>query len=158
MLFARIRRFFRIRRQEREREIFRFWDGVSERGIDPIRVLRAMMAHETFNAEIHVDAAIAGDPEATGICLAATRELFGVAEWREYAGEQAGLTDKETLSLMFAFAEYMDGLKKNFNGSPTSQELTEREQLERLRTKHESAFGSTSPGPKTADPPACSMP
>jgi len=153
-MFDRLRSFFRIRRQEREREIFRFWDGVSERGVDPIRTLRGMMSHPTFDAGTHIDLALAGDEQATAICVNAVRDIFGVDVWNEQNGVQTGLTDKESLTLLFAFGDYMEGLKKNTNGQATLPELTEREQLDRLATKYASDCGSTSPEPKHGEPPA----
>lgn len=153
-IIGRLVRFVRGRRQERNREIFRYWDGTRERGADPIKALRGMLGDERFNVETHPDLALAGDLEASEICLKTVRRVFGIEEFSEANGAEHGLTDGETLKVLFAFGEYMDTLKKNGSGQPTSRGPTVLASWEPSTTNSESDSGSISPEPRPAEPVA----
>lgn len=103
------------------RQIFRYWDGVRRRAIDPIAACRALFAHPTYNPETHPALVDLGDDNAREIMLQAGRDVFGV---QPFTLEHGGLTEDETLNLMVAFAEYMAGLKKSTNLTLTSPEPT----------------------------------
>ena len=123
--------FFQRRRQREAREanIFRFWDGTRERGIDPIRVLREFACHPTFKIEEHSQATLDGDYEATRILLDAVRGTFGLEPWHEDAnGTQHGLTDTEVLELYYRLSEWFADLKKNGSGPQTLPLSTVQEQ------------------------------
>lgn len=109
------------RRRDRQRAIFRYWDGTRERGADPAVVYRAFVSHPTFNWETHPVLIDTGDKEALTITLGAIREVFGVAAWSEDGhGNSSGLTDWETIDLLIQFNHYIGGLKKSTSPTLTS--------------------------------------
>lgn len=158
-LFSRLFAWRRIR--EREQEIFRFWDGSRERGVDPLVVLRDLNAHPQFKPEFHPSLILNGDPasgavkEATEITLDAVNFAFGVEPWREADGAAKGLTVTKRLELLLTFSEYLDALKKNISGTPTSPAAMESPVLDASTTNAESDCGSISIEPKPAEPAAC---
>lgn len=108
------------RGRNRQRAIFRFWDGEQERGIDPAVAYRALWSHQTYDPATHPMLAEAGDVKAWQIMLDGIRDVFGIKPWVEDASGQHGLTDEETRLLIIGFNEYLEGLKKSGNPMPTS--------------------------------------
>lgn len=157
-LLARLRARFRRNKNERSRDIFRYWDGTRERGADPIKILRALIGDEKFNAEVHPDLALAGDIEAMAVTMDATRKVFGLSEYSDADGRDSGLTDGETLELLNRFGEYMESLKKSTSGPLTLPAATAPSVSEASTTKPASDSGSTWEEPKPAEPAECSMP
>lgn len=114
------------RRRERQRAIFRYWDGTRERGADPAVVYRALVSHPTFDWETHPVLIDTGDKDALAITLGAIREVFGVVAWAEdNDGRSTGLTDWETIDLLIQFNWYLGGLKKSTSPTPTLPPPTE---------------------------------
>jgi hypothetical protein len=109
--------------RNRQRQIFRFWDGHKVRGADPIVVWRALLSHPEF--EITRDTALMEVSDfkiadgARQRIVAATRTAFGV---ESLAG--GGLTEDETVDLFKAFCVYAAELKKNSSNTPISSEPT----------------------------------
>jgi hypothetical protein len=116
-----IRRWF----NNRNRAIFRFWDGQRIRRIDPLLAYRRLDTHPEFDWSTHPEM-IDGDDErlsseATEITARAVCEVFGV---RPFDGSR-GLTEQECIGLLIQFVQYLTALKKNGNTSPTSVPSTE---------------------------------
>lgn len=108
------------------RNIFRFFDGEKERGIDPLLVARRIASHPTFNPEVHW-AGIKMDPpdmESVGIVVDAVRDVFEVQGWHEVDGQEVGLTEDECIGLFGQFLIYTDSLKKNIEPNPTGPPAT----------------------------------
>ncbi|HEY1601733.1 MAG TPA: hypothetical protein VGG64_19185 [Pirellulales bacterium] len=119
--------FDRFNRQptNRQREIFRYWDGTKERGADPLVVLRALVTDSEFDIKTDPELAAQGIADATDRTLKAIRRVLSVRPWETLAcGKEVGLTDAETLELLSDFGLYLDGLKKNSSLTPTSQPAT----------------------------------
>lgn len=117
------------------RHIFRYFDGVKERGIDPVLVARRIASHPTFNPEVHWAGAMLDPPdvEAMGVLVDAVRDVFEVQAWSEVsAGQEIGLTETECITLYGQFLAYTSELKKS-----TESKLT---------------------GPPPTAPPACLQP
>jgi broad specificity phosphatase PhoE len=140
------------------RNIYRFWDGTRERGIDPVRALREMYADKEFVPEKHYDAAVEGDLEATAVTLRMVHRVFGLQPYRETDSSEVGLTDQESLEVLFGLAEYLETLKKNGNGQQTLPDVTEPPPLGASTTRGKLDSGSTSTEPKHAEPLECSAP
>lgn len=145
------------RRRERQRAIFRYWDGERERGIDPASVWRALVTHPKFNWETHPalidDQNPAVGREALEITLNAIREVFDVGIWTEDAqGHARGLTEWETINILVEFNQYLDSLKKSTNPTPTSPPPTAPPSSEIVSASMNASSdsGSTSGEPKTA--------
>ena len=109
--------------RNRQRMIFRFWDGKKVRGADPIVVWRALLSHPEF--EITRDTELMNVPEfkisdaARHRLVAATRAAFAVKSLAD-----GGLTEDETVSLFQSFCVYAAELKKNSSNTPISSEPT----------------------------------
>lgn len=106
-----IRRFF----WQRQRRIFRYWDGIAMRSADPIVVRRAILCDADF--KIVEDSKLIDNPnvpekmadEAWQRCVMAVRRAFDGA---------GTLNEEECVDLYRAFGLYWNDLKKNSNGSP----------------------------------------
>jgi hypothetical protein len=107
--------------REAARRIFKFWDGETTRGVDPLAVYRKMLAHPTFLHGTHYRLATEGDIEAIGITVGAVRDLFGVREW---SFERHGLTEGECLALIGEFFFYLESIKKNSSPKQTLPDST----------------------------------
>lgn len=111
-----------------ERCLFRYWDGVKNRSIDPVATYRKLWTSD--DCRLMEDAATARNPlkedgaalypitdvyEAEDRLRTMTRQIFGVKEWQE---GQPGLTVDETDELLNRFMEFCADLKKKRNPSP----------------------------------------
>lgn len=130
------------RRFERERALFRFWDGTGWRSIDPWRTWRAVQNCKTFSFANQLFLVDAGEDQETNACIAALCEIFGV---QRFDGT-AGLTDWEILSLYLSLSDYLDALKKNTSPGPTSSPPSDPP----------SSTSPASPGEATNSSSACS--
>jgi hypothetical protein len=115
--------WFRQRRIESRRRIFKFWNGRREQRIDPIVAFFGLQAHPTFNAAVHCKLVDVGDREASVITSQAVRDVFGVDAYDPVTG--CGLTIGEQLGLLASFFDYIDDQKKSGPTSPTSSLNTE---------------------------------
>ncbi|MDE2104188.1 MAG: hypothetical protein KGL39_43530 [Patescibacteria group bacterium] len=128
------------------------------RAVDPIHVMRMVALDDTFSPEQHLDPllleGIGGreSAEISQVAIEAARRHFGVKAWSE---DCPGLTEQETLQLWQTFAEYLDALKKNTNGSPmtaASMDPTSSDWQDSTTTSVSSDFTSTAPEPSNAEP------
>lgn len=128
------------------RELFAFYDGRRTRRVDPLAVWRAVSEHPTFRFdkldEVSASGAlIAGESgkaeewfhESVKETAAAARELFGLKMY-----DEGGLAEHECVRLLFAFRDYIDGVKKNTSTPPTPPASTD-------------AISNTSGEPTTSD-------
>lgn len=145
----------RFWRKNKDREIFRFWDGKAHRGIDPIKALRALHTHDTFNIATDPLMAEKGDQESIAKTLQAIRDAFGVTEYSEQNGKSSGLTEGEQFELFWQFFEFVDALKKNTGPKPTLPERTESGFSEVSITSVESDCTPTASESKSEEQPAC---
>jgi hypothetical protein len=126
MIFATIwARFWRLfesqsARRQRQRRIFRYFDGQRESSADPLAAWIALAEDAEFEIEKHTAAIDAGDSEAYKVVSRAVRRVFNVKPFAD-----GGLTDQECLDLLLAFLGYMGSLKKSTNDSLTSSLPTE---------------------------------
>lgn len=115
-----------IRRDDRC--IFRYFDGVKQREIDPVAAYRLLWLGD---CDLLTDSATARNPpKADGTSFypitevyaaedrlrAMTRKIFGVEEWSE---GKAGLTVDETDDLLNRFLSFCADIKKKRNASRT---------------------------------------
>lgn len=114
MIFRLLRNYL----WQRRRKIFRFRDGKSVRGADPIVVALALHRHKEYLPEHLVDAAN-GVQEARESVAAAACDVFSVTPLADNG--KHGLTVAERIELMMAFDAYLHALKKNTKHSPTPQ-------------------------------------
>lgn len=149
--------WWRGRRQQRRRAIFRYWDGRAFRTADPLAVYRLLATHPKFDWERHPREIDEGDAEATDTTLSAVREVFGVQMFD--AATRRGLTEAETLNLLIEFVNYLGLLKKSIRLPPILRRATGpaySPQTNARTTNSMSDSGSTSPEPK-ADTVAASV-
>lgn len=157
-------------RRESGRDIFQYWDGSRKRGIDPLTAYRALLAHPTFDWEVHpglIDAIDSDDSqtrvmaiEASEITVQAVRDVFGVVPWTDTT---PGLTEAEMIGLLIGFVDYLVGVKKNSSPTLTSPEHTEQtaygtSSADPSRTNATSDSGSTPPEQQCATPGESSSP
>lgn len=117
-----------------ERCLFRYFDGVKQRAIDPVATHRLVWNDSDCN--LLGDSATANDPKladgsrfyplsevhaAEDRLRTMTRKVFGVKEWSE---SQSGLTVDETDQLLANFLRFCDDFKKKRNNSPTPSART----------------------------------
>jgi hypothetical protein len=100
---------------ERRRLIFRFWDGLQLRRVDPIVVARGLAAHPEFSESTHLPLCDAGDIDAIATTAGAVRDVFGVPPFAD-----GGLAELECLAVLNDFQHWLFSLKKNTNTLPTS--------------------------------------
>ena len=109
----------------RQRAIFRFWNGRKWCYVDPMVAYQKLKNHPEFNLERDTVFHDAGHEDATALCLAATRSAFGVVEFDGQT--MRGLTETETISLLGTFGAWMDFVKKNTSLPPISLATSEIE-------------------------------
>ena len=138
-----------------KREIFSFWDGMRTRKADPVVLYRGMATHPEYNLERDVPATADGDPAAHRLTVQVVREVFGVKPWTE--GED-GLTERETVDLLWQFNDYLESLKKSTSPNPTLRPATEPPSSDQgSPTSAESDSGSTSAEAKSDSPTESSV-
>jgi hypothetical protein len=128
-LFNRIRR----KRAERERAVYRYWNGREIRTIDPIEVIRTLMNSPPFDWSkdpIWISSALTHQERDAALqrTVAAVRSAFRLPV-------TGSLTETECVGLLIAFVAYIREQKKSGNLLLTSL----------LNTAQE-------PSPSTSDP------
>jgi hypothetical protein len=149
-MFAFLRTLFRRWLEKHERHIFRFWDGRTERAVDPMLAFRGLATHPRYNPEVHPPLVDVGDHDALDAMLQAARDVFGVKAYDGATGE--GLTENETIDLMVSFAQFVGGVKKKPNPSPTSLPSTDPPGSADSPTSSNSECGSVSREPAPEKP------
>lgn len=153
-----VQRFF----NNRNRALFRYWDGIKWRSADPLVILRGIAEHPQLTTDhlkllenpkgIPQDIAI----EAFDVVLLATRDVFGIQAWTE---SQPGLTQAETRDTLSRFMAFVGQLKKSGSPMPISPEPMEPSPssvdlpVESTSVSSDSASISSEPIP--ADLPGC---
>lgn len=115
-----------------KRGIFEYRDGTGAiRSIDPLVAWRALREDEELDPTIHFDmmavestapedVAMADDAQAT--VVAATRRAFGLTAYSP--DNHAGLTEQETLGVLWSFLAWIEAQKKSIGLSPTLPQPT----------------------------------
>lgn len=137
-MFRLIRWFrrWRERRRNAARFIFEYWDGRKRRSADPVVVWRNLHDDPELVIPGDLEAADAGDIEASAKVVQAVRRAFDVTGWTE---DEDGLTESECLQLLVDFHTFTESLKKNTDATPTSQPPLESPPLEKSTTPPDSA-------------------
>lgn len=131
-MFRTVRGWLSWKSRSQDRDIFRFWDGKDNRGIDPLWAYRALLAHPDFDWEVHpglIDQMDSDDRslrdlavQASELTVQAVKDVFGVRSW---TNEAPGLTESEMIGLLIGFVDYLVGVKKNTNHLPISPQHLE---------------------------------
>lgn len=117
--------------RQRQRAIYRYWDGQRTRAIDPLIAWRKMWEHPTcrpqddFGPATGMNADGTATPfeqEALDRVLSMAREMFDL---RQFSETSPGLTIDETLSVLWTFIAFMNALKKKRAPLPTTSPPTE---------------------------------
>jgi hypothetical protein len=112
--------FFRRTREafsDKQRQIFRYWDGAKVLRADPAVILQEMSAHPTTNFDTEPRIMRQQDTfgqEAYDSVLVGIRDVFKLKP----ISEDGGLTEIETLDVWIKFQEFITGLKKTFSLRP----------------------------------------
>ena len=105
----------------RNRNIFKYYDGVKVRYGDPLAILNKIDTHPVYNAEKHPKLAQSSDKavsvQAYQICVDCFRQAFNCPDFDDTTGR--GLTMQEVITLNELFCKYCDDLKKNISNSST---------------------------------------
>lgn len=125
-----------------KRDIFRYFDGVRNRSIDPLLAWQMMHTHPCCNYATDFPASDDGDFEAIARVQAMAREIFDI---KAYSENTPGLTQNELNSLIASFLTFMARLKKKRDIS---------------RMRWERSVLESSPDASTTPPESesCSMP
>jgi hypothetical protein len=145
-----------------ERLIFKFWDGTSERRVDPLQVCNDLTVQSggTFEQDLKIaqlempadgKAAVAV-AEANGRLTQLVQKVFGIAPYHydSATGKETGLTNPECLAILFALSAWLDDVKKKWVDSKTSAPDSSAGPSP---TPNTSASGSTGAGPSTDSAP-----
>ena len=130
-----------------EREIFKFWDGMADRKIDPITAWRALINHKEINfaeeCDMLVNDKIAEEirSEATLSLIDLTREVFDVPAYDGHT--DTGLTENETTELLNDFILYIDSIKKKLEILPARSRPSGSNGQETSTTKQDADSSST---------------
>ena len=134
-MFRRL--FGSLRKPNRRRDVYEYWDGEQVRAIDPLMAYRALLAHPKFDWDVHPAMIDNMDSEiseirreavaASEVTCNAIRDVFGLSPWTE---NQPGLTESETIRVLVMFVDWLVGQKKNTSHSQISPEPTEQVQSE----------------------------
>lgn len=116
--------WLRNKLRNRQRAIFRFWDGTCIRGVDPMSIFLAIKAHPTYNAETDPPLVDADDKDAYERMVKGCQDVFSIPVFQEVNGIRHGLTGPECISLMVDFTQYVVALKKNTSGNPMTPDAT----------------------------------
>jgi hypothetical protein len=121
--------WIRRRAWNRERAIFRYWDGARWRWIDPFLAFRRLADHPEFDWEKDPALIDFADQRTASGCadrtVRAVREVFGIPAFDGSRGTPAGLTEAELIALLVAFTAYVTDAKKNTGPPATSSPPTE---------------------------------
>lgn len=106
--------FFRAwraeRRRQRDRLLFRFWDGTRHRAVDPFRVWRDLQGDQTVQLDAMAPMVDQGQEPETSLVVGAIARAFGVERWTEES--RVGMTDWEILNLLADLNDYLLDVKK----------------------------------------------
>lgn len=105
---------------DRERYIFRYHDGLTDKAADPMAAWLALEGHPEFVPDRDIERLAKGDATAIPPTVAAAREAFTLPILAD-----GGLTDLECLELLTRFYEFLGELKKNTGLFLTSLRSTE---------------------------------
>lgn len=105
----------------RHRLLFTFWDGRRFRTIDPMRVMREVVAHPTINLD-HGEFVDLGEEPYFSEWVRGLAEVYGVERFDPTTGR--GLTDHEILNIFSDMEEYLYAIKKKLNPGPISSAPT----------------------------------
>lgn len=145
--------WLRNRLAERQRLIFRYWDGRRIHRGDPLVLYRGLKNHEEFDYDSHLAAHDNGDDDATAVCARAVCDVFGV----EPLSDEGGLTENERLALLKTFTEYVLGLKKSTSPPPTMSTPTSGGPEESERTTSLPAGSTSTSAEQSSGTPAVSL-
>ncbi len=135
------------------RDIFKYWDGVRNRSIDPEVAWKTMWADPDCVVKDDFKSADAGDVDAWDRVQAMGRRMFGV---KAYSDTQPGLTEHELSKLIGEFVRYMAVLKKKQEKSRTLWALSVGVQPDESTTQPTSELSSTPNESKNVEPsPTC---
>ncbi len=135
---------------ERERLIFRYFDGQHIVGADPLKIHAGLLAipdliHDSQLAMLESDSPVfqKQSSEASSRLAGQLAKVFHVQPFTEVDGKCTGLTDAEIIGLLVHFDSFLQPLKKKPVISPTSAPTT----------AVASSPDATSPTPSGADSP-----
>lgn len=114
----------------RQRQIFRYWDGKTYRRADPLEILRSFALHPTCNLDRDLQLAHAGDLAADNEVYRAICDVFKIPPF-----DLGGLTRTECYELLTSFHEWLDSVKKNTATQPTLPDSTAVPLLDPSTTK-----------------------
>lgn len=108
-----------------ERQIYRFFDGTKQRGVDPLATWRRFVTAPDFDAAADLQSVIdrPEDMESIARVVTAARAALKVGEYNDEDG--SGLTDTEVLQAIGGLVVFMQDLQKKMPISPTSQDATD---------------------------------
>jgi len=132
----------------RNRRIYRFWDGRNRRAADPMVVYQRLLSCDDFDLETTPQLAEAGDLNSAEITAEAVRFAFDLPTFDGWQG----LTILECMDLLGVYLAYLLALKKNIRRSPTTSHSTDS--LADLPPSNSSDSGSTSTDSENAMPSA----
>lgn len=120
--------WLRRRLINRRRAIFTYWNGQRLVSNDPMRIFRSLLTHPKFDWNQHPQLIDDYGREREShaereIVLDAIRDVFHVTAYDPDTGK--GLTEEETLSLLWSFTHYCNSKKKSGNPSPTPPRSSE---------------------------------
>lgn len=124
----------------KERLIYSYWDGQRQRQGDPLALVRSLTSVDGVSLDIDAKLAAGSTPDAPkamGRLIDAVRTVFGVKPL-----DDGGLTEAETLALLYHFLEFIQEVQADALPLPKSPGRTDSP-ADGSATDASSASGST---------------
>lgn len=146
--------WLRRRLSDRQRQIFRYWDGQRLRSIDPVVATRALLGSADFDWSqdpLTIETGVTRDlrDQAIARTVSAVRQAFALPVPVDGA---RGLVETEVIGLLVLFADYIRQQKKNGNCLLISLLSTGSASSAGSTTPPGSDCGSTATGSGTGPP------
>jgi hypothetical protein len=109
--------------RQRDRIVFRYFDGRKWRVGDPFSLWRKLAHHPTVDLQTAAPMLDEGQEPESSQMLDALADVFGLHRLDSKSGD--GLTDWEIKGIFLGFSAYMQGLKKSTESGPAPSPPTD---------------------------------
>jgi hypothetical protein len=122
-MFGWILNKWRNWRIAKQRLLYSYWDGKTQRRGDPFRIWREIENDTSIDLDTMAVFVDGGREPETSLMVEAIARAFRVERWNEET--QSGLIDWEIIDLLIYLQSFMLALKKNISPGQTSPTITE---------------------------------
>lgn len=138
---------------ERQREIFRFWDGEKERGVDPLVIWTNLWGDDSIDVDVEFKRIANNELESTVEVVKAARNWFSIKPFTVTDSGEEGLTDLEVCDVLRDFLTFVNEIKKKRGPLPMPSRLLLPQPPGSPSITPPSAASSSTPSVSPADEP-----